>query len=160
MKTAEMPQVSLTATFRELQSARAATQRLRQAGVAPGSIHFQAGEPAQREAGFLARFVLIVALWSVAGTAVGAALGAMLSYTVGPHGTDGLILLAISFAVFAHVLAGMWAGYVLLADRTEREVLRGSGGQVTVVIDREQALQVTDVLRRAGAIEVRTNSGD
>lgn len=145
-----MAKLAITATFTRLDSARTAGQLLAATGVASDAIEVEpVGQPAQREGRFLARFVLIVVLWSVAGTAVGAALGALLSYTVGPHGTDGLILQMISFAVFAHVLIGMWAGYVLLADRTEREVLP-QRGQLTAAIDSGLASRVTDVLHGAG----------
>jgi len=70
----------------------------------------------------MGRIVLVVIGWSVIGTGMGAALGAILAVTIGPSGTQGLIIQVVSWAIFAHLLIGMWAGYILLADRTERDL--------------------------------------
>ena len=81
---------------------------------------------------FIGRVVLVVAFWSIIGTAVGAGLGAALSLTIGPSGTSGLIIQMVSWAIFAHLLIGLWAGYLLLADRSGREI--GAGRPVILTV--------------------------
>ncbi len=102
----------------------------------------------------MARFALIVAAWSIAGTAVGAAFGAVLSYTVGPHGTEGLILLVVTWALFAHLLIGLWAGYILLADRSDAEFTPGAATTLTAQADEAAAPGIAERLRADGATDV------
>ena len=102
----------------------------------------------------MARFALIVAAWSIAGTAAGAAFGAVLSYTVGPHGTEGLILLVVTWALFAHLLIGLWAGYILLADRSRAEITPGGATTLRVKADESAATGITERLRASGATDV------
>ena len=80
----------------------------------------------------MGRVVLVVAFWSIIGTVVGAGLGAALSFTIGPSGTSGLIIQMVSWAIFAHLLIGLWAGYLLLADRSGREI--GAGRPVILTV--------------------------
>lgn len=101
----------------------------------------------------MARFVAIVVLWSIVGTALGAAFGAFLSYTVGPHGTEGLILLVITWAIFAHVLVGMWAGYALLSDRSRSELPAGET-VLTATIEAPAARAIGARLKEEGAMHV------
>lgn len=103
----------------------------------------------------MTRLVLIIALWSIIGTAAGAALGALLSYTFGPHGTEGLILQAVSWAIFAHLLIGMWAGYLLLADRAQRDIVPGASERLVAQVDSADAESIAEALRGAGATDVR-----
>ncbi len=100
------------------------------------------------------RFAVIVAAWSIAGTAAGAAFGAGLSYTVGPHGTEGLILLVVTWALFAHVLIGLLAGYVLLADRSSAEITPGTAATLRVQADESAARGIAERLRADGATDV------
>jgi hypothetical protein len=102
----------------------------------------------------MARFVVIVAACSIAGTAAGAALGAALSYTVGPHGTEGLILLVVTWAVFAHLLIGLWAGYILLSDRSSAELSTGMPTTLTVQADEAAVPEIAERLRKNGATNV------
>ncbi len=102
----------------------------------------------------MARFAVIVAAWSVAGTAAGAALGALLSYTVGPRGTEGLILLMVTWALFAHLIVGLWAGYVLLADRSDPEFSPGAASMLTVQADESAIPEIAERLRANGATQV------
>ncbi len=60
------------------------------------------------EGRFTGRVVLVVAFWSIIGTAVGAGLGAAISLVIGPSGTSGLIIQMSSWAIFAHLLIGLW----------------------------------------------------
>lgn len=69
------------------------------------------------EVRFMGRIVVVIALASVVGTAIGAALGASFAFTIGPPGTSGYIIQIVSWAIFMHLLIGMWAGYPLLADQ-------------------------------------------
>lgn len=152
-----MPQIKITSTFAEAQSAHAAARLLTAAGIQANAVEVGqvAGETVEREGRFMARFVVIVILWSVVGTVGGAAMGAALSYTFGPRGSDGLILQMISWAVFAHVLIGLWAGYALLADRTEREMMPSAPGQLVVRIGIEDASRVREALRTVGATNIQ-----
>jgi hypothetical protein len=83
------------------------------------------------EGRFMGRVVVVV-VWSIIGTAVGAGLGAAISLTIGPSGTSGLIIQMVSWAIFAHLLIGLWAGYLLLADRSGREI--GAGRPVILTV--------------------------
>jgi len=102
----------------------------------------------------MARFAVIVAAWSIAGSAAGAAFGAVLSYTVGPHGTEGLILLVVTWALFAHLLIGLWAGYILLADRSSAEITPGGATTLRVQADESGAPGIIEQLRADGATDV------
>ncbi len=145
--TGSVAKVTISAAFPDAGSARAAARRLTAEGVA-------ASIDGGREGGFMARFVVIVVACSIAGTAAGAALGAALSYTVGPHGTEGLILLIVTWAVFAHLLIGLWAGYALLSDRSERELSAGAATTLTARADEAAAPEVAERLRSDGATNV------
>ena len=145
--TGSVARVTITASFPDAGSARAAARGLAAEGVA-------ASIEGQREGGFMARFALIVAAWSIAGTAVGAVFGAVLSYTVGPHGTEGLILLVVTWALFAHLLIGLWAGYILLADRSSAEITPGGPTTLRLQADRSAAPGIAERLRADGATDV------
>jgi hypothetical protein len=139
----------ITASFTDGDAARAAARDLAAAGVAT-SI-------GRSEGGFMARFVVIVAACSVLGTAAGAAFGAVLSYTVGPDGTEGMILLVVSWALFAHLLIGLLAGYFLLSARSENEFAPGAATTLTARADTSSAQEIAERLRSDGATHV---SGD
>lgn len=87
------------------------------------------------EGRFLGRIVVLIVLWSIPGGALGAALGALLSITgIGPQGTTGVVVQVVSWLIIGHLLAGMWAGYLLLADRSHREIAPGRENSVTVSV--------------------------
>jgi hypothetical protein len=65
--------------------------------------------------------LIIIVLWSIAGGVFGAGFGWLLAETIGPDGTAGLILQAVSWIIVGHLIAGMLAGYFVLADRTQRK---------------------------------------
>ncbi|RLC59613.1 MAG: hypothetical protein DRI30_00100 [Chloroflexi bacterium] len=147
-----MAKVTITAAFPDADSARVAARGLAAGGIA-------ASIEAQREGGFMLRFALIVAASSIVGTAAGAAFGAILSYTVGPHGTEGLILLVVTWALFAHLLIGMWAGYVLLADRSSAEITPDGATTLRVRTDESAATGIAAQLRADGATDVSARGG-
>jgi hypothetical protein len=112
-----------------------------------------------RETRFMGRIVILVALWSVVGTALGAGLGVVIAMIFGPDGTDGMVIQGISWAIFAHLLAGMWAGYWLLADRSRAEMPIPSGAVLLTIecasIDGTE--RAVARLRELGATHIETN---
>jgi hypothetical protein len=76
----------------------------------------------QREGRYLWRLLVVIVLWSVLGGVFGVLFGLVLAATIGPEGTSGLLFQAVCWEIVGHLLAGMLAGYVVLADRSEREM--------------------------------------
>ena len=111
------------------------------------------------EARAMGKIVLIIALASVLGTAFGVALGAVLAFTVGPPGTSGYIIQIVSWAIFMHVLIGMWAGYLLLADRSGREIRSSGPVTLTVRCANIDATALAERLRTLGATSVEIRDG-
>jgi hypothetical protein len=148
--------LTLVATFASENAALAAARAIRQAFSPETTVDpaTNASPPSGREGRFVLRLVLLIAAWSVAGTAIGALFGTALSYTVGPHGTEGLIIQVVSWAIFAHLMIGLWAGYVLLADRSQREFAPGDRVLLRVRVERRNIDRVTAALLRAGASAV------
>jgi hypothetical protein len=154
----------IKATFLNLRLAQEAQRRLLDDGVPADEISLAVAAPLMaaetaREGRAMGRIVVIVALASVAGTAMGAALGVALHLTIGPEGTSGLIIEVVSWAIFAHLLIGMWAGYLLLADRSEREIGRARPVVLTLRCDNilrepQDERSLRERLRELGAIEV------
>jgi hypothetical protein len=103
------------------------------------------------EVRFMGRVVVWIVLASIAGTAIGAALGAFFAFTVGPSGTAGYVIQIVSWAIFMHLLIGMWAGYLLLADRSSREIRRGEPVTMTVRCANIDATALAERLRQLGA---------
>ncbi len=155
--------------FVDGETARAAAEALRVAGVPGEAIAVAGGESArptrEREERFLGRLVLIVVAWSMVGTAVGAAMGLILNaLSIGPGGTGGLLIQVASWAIFAHLVAGMWAGYALLTKGESREPVRHrADGQAVVRVagsgdDARERAEVA--LRAAGATAVAVYDAD
>jgi hypothetical protein len=65
---------------------------------------------------------VIIVLWSVLGGIIGAPIGWLLAETIGPEGTSGLVVQLVSWIILGHLIAGMLAGYFVLADRTQAEM--------------------------------------
>lgn len=108
----------------------------------------------------MGKIVLFVALWSVFGTAFGAGMGVLIATIFGPDGRQGMVIQAVSWAIFAHLLGGMWAGYLLLADRTRRDLPIAGGSAVLLVvecatIDDANANATVARLRELGATDVK-----
>lgn len=149
-----MDKVTVVATFRDAATADEAVRRFADPdSQRPPSQPDTHALRSQRENGFMVRLVLIIAGWSIVGTAIGGGIGALLSYTIGPHGTSGLILQIVSWAIFAHLLIGLWAGYALLADRSGRE-LADPEETLSFQISRDEATALARALREAGAVKV------
>lgn len=111
-------------------------------------------EETAREGRAMWRIVVIIVLASIVGTAIGAALGVLLHVVVGPKGTSGLVIQVVSWAIFAHLLIGMWAGYLLLADRTEREIGRARPVILTLRCANIDANTLSERLHEYGALDV------
>lgn len=131
------------------------------AGAPPAS----AGPPPEREERFLGRLIPIIVAWSTVGAAVGVAMGIALNVLdVGPGGTAGIGIQIASWAIFAHLVAGMWAGYALLTKGESREpVTRTSDGRAVVSVQcptGEARDRAASLLRAAGATAVAIYNPD
>jgi hypothetical protein len=171
MTQLETPRVRIVAAFADGASARRAADALRAAGIANHAITLAGGAAVdaaatpEREERFLARLVLIVVAWSIVGTGVGAVMGVVFNgLGVGPSGTGGLLLQVVSWALIAHLLAGMWAGYALLTKGEAREPVRHiAGGRAIVSVwceCDEQRERVSRLLNEAGATAISAYSAD
>jgi hypothetical protein len=105
----------------------------------------------QREGRYLWRLLVIIVAWSVAGGAIGAGFGALLASTIGPEGTTGLVFQVACWAIIGHLVIGMIAGYVVLADRSHPE-MEPERPQVVVrvLVDQSYVGRVHAILREAG----------
>lgn len=152
-----MPKI--TARFADVPAAEAARRVLAAAGdearLDPISLDL-----GKRETRFMGRIVILIALWSVFGTGLGAGMGVLIAIVFGPDGTDGMIIQGISWAIFAHLLVGMWAGYWLLADRSKEEMPIPGGSVLLTVecasIDRTEGAAAR--LRELGATNIETKA--
>ncbi|MFQ5473584.1 MAG: hypothetical protein ACE5FA_11975 [Dehalococcoidia bacterium] len=117
-----MPEsADLTATFNGESTAHAALEALAKAGIERQRMSIRTTEPSP-ESPFLARLIITIAAWSIAGGAIGAGVGALIWLLLGPSGTDGLVIQTVSWGIFGHLVIGLWAGYMLLADRTRADL--------------------------------------
>lgn len=129
--TAHAPsrEFTLTATYGDGAHAQEAAEALRAAGFTPDNIDLRRAvaitQSTKRRRGpssFLGRLTWIIVLWSIPGAIIGGALGLLLAWAgIGPGGTDGAVLQIIGWAIFGHLIAGMWAGFLLLSDRSQQE---------------------------------------
>jgi hypothetical protein len=113
-------------SFVDESAVRAAVGALRASGVRDDDVEVVAAPASStRAAGevrFVWRLVWIVVLWSLVGGVVGALSGAGVVWAgIGGGGTLAIVLQIIGWMIFGHLIAGMWAGYALLADRSKRE---------------------------------------
>jgi cation transporter-like permease len=119
------PQIEIRATFAEASAAEAAAAVLAESGRSRTAIELQhcvLPEARRREARFLWRVLVTIVLWSIAGAVPGAVFGWLLAKTIGPEGTAGLIVQVVCWTIVGHLVAGMLAGYALLADRSAEEM--------------------------------------
>lgn len=117
--------IEIRASFAQALAAEVLAAALTDSGIPRASIEVQHGilpEARTREARFVWRVLIRIVLWSIAGAAPGAAFGWLLAETVGPEGTAGLIVQVVCWMIVGHLLAGMLAGYALLADRSAEEM--------------------------------------
>ena len=146
--------------FTDPAHARAAEDALVSAGVAREAIIIAGGDapaPAtnEREAGFLWRLVLVVVFWSIVGAVAGVGIGIVLvAAGVGPGGATGLAIQIAGWAIFAHLMAGMWAGYALLTSGESRRAAADPRTVVSVSGDAASCARHAEVLREAGATAV------
>jgi hypothetical protein len=118
-------QIELRAVFSDPDQADAAAGAVHRAGFPPSTLTLEYDvlpEGIAREARFLRRVLAIIVLWSILGGIFGAAFGWLLAETMGPEGTSGLILQLVCWIIVGHLVAGMLAGYFVLADRSQREM--------------------------------------
>ena len=65
----------------------------------------------------------------------------------------------VSWAIFAHLIIGMWAGYLLLADRTQEDLPAISAPATRVSVECatiDDAKRAADIMTAAGAANVTT----
>lgn len=157
--------------FGDSAAARRAADALRAVGFDDAAITIAGGAPSgqqpkrEREERFLDRLLLIVVAWSIVGTGVGAVMGLIFNaLSIGPGGTGGLLLQVVSWALFAHLISGMWAGYALLTTGESREPVRHmAGGRAVVSVwcdDDDQRSRVPRILNESGATAVSVFGAD
>jgi hypothetical protein len=112
-----MPGYEVVATFPDSRRAHSARQQLARSHRSVVISASELTDLSSCETRFIGRFVLVIIGWSIVGTLIGAALGVAIALALGETSTEGLLLQVVSWAIFAHVLIGMWAGYLLLTDR-------------------------------------------
>jgi len=140
---------NIRATFPNPAAAEAAANALREAGVLASSIDLQHNvlpDARQREGRFVSRVLVIIVLWSLVGGVIGAGFGWLLAATIGPEGGAGLIVELVSWIIVGHLIAGMLAGYFVLADRTQREM--PPDRPVSLVVIRDLEPRESEHLRR------------
>jgi hypothetical protein len=140
-----LPHSNVTARFDDLAAAHAAGRALANAGIGAEFIAITGGS---HEGRLLGRVLLLIVLWSIPGGALGASLGLLLALAgVGPAGTTGAVVQVVSWLIIGHLLAGMWAGYLLLSDRSRREMYPGEGGQYQVTVRCRSAAEAETAAR-------------
>jgi hypothetical protein len=145
----------VTATFRSREAAEQAAASL--ASEFPDLPPPEIGETT--DARFIVRFLLIVVVASIVGTALGVAIGlGFIAMGLTPDTTESLVLQVVTWAIFWHLIIGMIAGYILLADRSEAEWRPGLLATLTVVCeDTGAAAPVEGLLKELGAREVNSS---
>jgi hypothetical protein len=148
-------------SFRDAARAQECMAALRGGGIDPTriSVAGESGYPAPRpprdaEAPFLGRLVVIVVLWSMAD---GSAAMGLAQRAASARRAAGIGIQIASWAIFAHLIAGMWAGYALLTRGESREpVRRTADGRVLVSVrcDGEAASRAASEILRRGAAAV------
>lgn len=153
----------VSATLTTAADAQAARHHLIAVGVPGDEITLRVApldraEETAREGRTMGRIVVIIVLASIVGTVIGILIGASLHLLVGPEGTSGLVIQVVSWAIFAHLLIGLWAGYILLADRTERELGRARHVILVIQCANIDADTVRAKLRELGATDIRVSA--
>jgi hypothetical protein len=151
--------VELRASFAQAADAEAAATALSDAAISATTINLEHGvlpDPRAREARFLWRVLVIIVLWSILGGIIGAGVGWLLAETIGPQGTAGLIVQLVSWIILGHLIVGMFAGYVVLADRTQSEMPPDRPVSLLIVsnLDDRDADSVRRILRSHRPLEI------
>ena len=113
-------------------------------------------EARAREGKFLWRVLVLIVLWSIPGRVIGAGFGWLLAETIGPEGGAGLVVQLISWLIVGHLIAGMFAGYFVLADRTQREMPPDRSVSVLTVhgLADDDAQKARELLRSHGPAQL------
>lgn len=153
--TAGVARFAVEARFASDAVADAAVTTLERAGFRAGRAQPPAGASPGTERVFW-RIVVQIVIWSTIGTAIGAAGGLALALAgIGPDGTGGIVLQTVSWGIFGHLIAGLWAGYVVLTNRTSLDL--GSGDRPLVRVrcrDRAEIERARAALASAGGQRV------
>jgi hypothetical protein len=117
------------------------------------------------EAPLLSRLVWQIVLWSMVGAVVGVAMGVVFALAgIGPEGVAGFAIQIAGWAIFAHLIAGMWAGYAILSARSVREShVASSAARIVLAVDCEdeaRAAAVERTVRERGATAVARYDSD
>jgi hypothetical protein len=150
---------AITATFATRSEAEAAAETLAESSIPKSAIdikHEIPPEGARGEAGFLWGVVVAIVLWSIVGAVPGAAFGWLLAELIGPEGTEVMIMYVVCMTILGHLVAGMLAGYALLADRTTAEVLPDQRTSILTVrsVSEQDRHRIEDLLRSGNALTV------
>ena len=152
--------LTITAVFRAPAKAETAAAALAESGIPRISIELQHGtlpEARHREARFVWRVLVAIVLWSIAGAVPGAVFGWLLAKTIGPEGTAGLIVQVVCWTIVGHLLAGMLAGYALLADRSAEEMPPDRPvSLLTVCVPEGDLRRVRRLLRASDPLDLRS----
>jgi hypothetical protein len=156
-----MAEYEVIATFPDSRQAQSA---LRQLGESRRTVSVSAStaDLGARETRFMGRFLLVIVAWSIVGTLLGAALGVGIAYAIGETSTEGILLQVISWAIFAHLLIGMWAGYVLLTDRIGPDLAATSPPVIlrAECASIDESREIAAEMRALGATEAATGEMD
>lgn len=162
---------SVVASFGDAASARTASERLRGLGFAPEALEL-VGEappavvrPQNRDAPVLATVFWQIVLWGIVGAVIGGLLGvAFVATGLGPDGAVGAGLQIAGWAMFAHIIASLWAGYLVLGTRSTRDLTWQPQRQGRILLrvrcaSAEESDRATSELRAAGASGVAAYAG-
>jgi hypothetical protein len=149
----------ISVAFRTPSEAEAAAAKLIEHGIPATSINVEHDVEANsgpREAGFLWGIVVAIVLWSIVGAVPGAAFGWLLAELIGPEGTEVMIMYVVCMTILGHLVAGMLAGYALLADRTTAEVLPDQRTSVLTVrnVSEQDRYRIEELLHSSDALSV------
>ena len=109
-----------------------------------------------RDAPVLGKVFWQIVLWGIVGAVIGGLIGlALTAAGVGPDGTAGRTLQIAGWAMFVHIIASLWAGYVVLGTRSTRDLTwqpeRGGRILVTLRTSAGRADEAETALRASGA---------
>lgn len=105
-------------------------ERLRSGGFDSAALELVGGPPAptprasaNRDAPKLRTVFWQILLWGALGAVIGGVIGvAFVAAGIGPGGPAGAGLQIAGWAMFAHIIASLWAGYVVLGTRSTRDL--------------------------------------
>ena len=152
--------IQIRASFSKRGRAEAAVAAVVEAGISPSSVDLEHGVPPEtrgREGRFVWRVLVAIVLWSIAGAVPGAAFGWLLAETIGPKGTAGLVVQVVCWTIVGHLVAGMLAGYALLADRSAEEMPPDRPVSLLTVrnVPEGDVQRVRRLLKATGPLDIR-----